>query len=78
MNLFTSILVFVIVWWLVLFTVLPWGAGAGHDAEMGREPGAPERPRLWLKVGVTTLVAMVVWTVIYFVVEAELITLGPG
>jgi len=72
---FTSILTFVIIWWLVLFTVLPWGTQATYDTQMGREPGAPQRPRLWLKVGVTTLITIVLWTVAYFVIEAGWITL---
>lgn len=75
MGWFTSILMFVIIWWLVLFAVLPWGVHATHDAEEGRDPGAPQRPRLWLKVGVTTLVTVVMWTAAYFVIEAELLTL---
>lgn len=74
MNWFTGILVFVIVWWMVLFTVLPWGNRPPDHAEPGHADSAPERPRLWLKALVTTVIAAAIWGVIYWVIAAEIIT----
>lgn len=74
MSLFTGIMVYVIVWWLVLFTVLPFGNRAPEAAEPGHAESAPERPRMWIKAGVTTAMASLIWGMIYWVIEADLIS----
>jgi predicted secreted protein len=77
MSFTSGLVVFVIVWWLVLFTVLPWGIRREENPEAGHEPGAPANPRLWLKAGITTLVACIIWGVIYWAIDADLIHFGP-
>lgn len=67
-------MVFVIVWWMVLFTVLPWGNRPPDRVEAGHADGAPERPRLWLKMAVTTAIAIAVFGLIHWVIEADIIT----
>ncbi len=74
MSLFTGFMVYVIVWWLVLFTTLPFGNRAPDSVEPGQVESAPERPRLWIKVGITTLIATAIWGVIYWVIVNDLIT----
>jgi len=80
MNWTAGVVVFVLVWWCVLFAVLPWGArslqetGAALD---GAEPGAPSQPRLKLKMLVTTGIAAVVWTAIYLIIRFQVIDLTP-
>ncbi len=74
MSLFTGIMVYVIVWWLVLFTVLPFGNRAPATAEPGHAESAPERPRMWIKAAVTTAMASLIWGMIYWVIEADLIS----
>ncbi len=50
MNWFESLVAFIVIWWLVLFMVLPWGVRIPDKAEPGHATSAPVRPRLWLKV----------------------------
>ncbi len=58
MNWFTGLVVYVLIWWTVLFAVLPIGTRPVEDAdEQSGWRGAPERPRILMKVIVTTLVA---------------------
>ena len=73
MGWISGTLVYVIIWWLVLFMVLPWGNRPPDIVEEGHAASAPENPRLWHKVGVTTVIAAVVFTMIYFIAEAGLI-----
>ena len=73
MGLISGTLVYVIIWWLVLFMVLPWGNRPPDVVEDGHASSAPEHPRLWQKVGITTVIAAVIFTIIYFVAEAGLI-----
>ena len=78
MNVLTGIAIFFVVWWIVLFAVLPFGIKRHGDSEPGLEPGAPERPQLWIKAGVTTLIAALVWVMIYLVIDFELIDVRPS
>ncbi|MDF2097183.1 DUF1467 family protein [Aquibaculum arenosum] len=72
MTWLNALVVFICVWWVVLFMVLPWGVRPVENPEPGHEPGAPEKPMLWRKVIATTLLSFVVWGVIYLLVELEL------
>jgi predicted secreted protein len=73
-TLVTGIAVYIVVWWIVLFAVLPWGVRQSDAPQPGHADGAPENPRLWLKAGVTTLIAAVIWAAIYFVVQSDWIS----
>ena len=72
MTLVTGIAVYVVIWWLVLFTVLPWGAQAPDSPEPGHATSAPAKPRLLLKFAVTTVVAGIVFAGLYWVIQADL------
>ncbi len=79
MNLVGGIVVFLVTWWLVLFTVLPWGVSTQaeeDDVVRGTEPGAPSVPALWRKALITTAITMGLWLIIYFVLANHLIDLG--
>lgn len=55
-----------IIWWTLLFAVLPFGVHSQHELNQivpGTEPGAPARPRLGLKLLINTVVAGVLWGV---------------
>jgi predicted secreted protein len=66
MSLSTALASYFIVWWIVLFAVLPWGvrsqAEEGSVSE-GTDPGAPAIPHLWAKLGWTTVVSAIVFGV---------------
>jgi predicted secreted protein len=58
----TAIAIYFLIWWVVLFAVLPWGVRAqGEEGMPGTDPGAPMVPRLRAKLIWTTVVATVVW-----------------
>jgi len=77
MSWISAAAVFVIVWWLVLFMVLPFGARPPDHVEPGHAPSAPARPRLGLKMLITTLIAIGVTAAILWVFESGLISLRP-
>ncbi len=74
MNWFTGVMVYVIVWWLVFFTTLPFGVRPPDRIEPGHDAGAPEKPRLWLKALVSSVIAGVLFAGIYYVIDADLIS----
>ena len=73
MSVFTGILLYVLIWWVVLFMVLPWGARPPENPETGHAPSAPERPMLWRKALVTTVIAAVVWVGAYYVISSDML-----
>lgn len=77
MGWLAGIFVYALLWWLVLFAVLPWGVKRDEHPEQGHDPGAPVQPYLWWKVLATTIVAGIVWVGVYYVIELGLIPLRP-
>ena len=77
MTIFTGIAIYIVTWWIVLFAVLPFGVNRHEDPEPGLDPGAPAQPHLRIKAGITTLIAALVWVVIYLVIDFKVIDLRP-
>ena len=75
MDLFGGAVVFIIVWWLVLFMVLPFGVRPPDEPEPGMADGAPVRPRLGVKMLVTTAIAIAITLGIDWVLDSGLISL---
>jgi predicted secreted protein len=69
--------VFIVVWWLVLFMVLPFGAAPPAEVEPGMADSAPAKPRLMLKMAVTTILAALITALIVWLVDSGLIHLRP-
>ena len=67
-NWVTIIAIYVVVWWLILFMVLPFGVRPPTDEEMepGQEAGAPVKPMLWRKMAITSVIAAVVCVIFYY------------
>jgi len=79
MNWFTGLVLFVIIWWTALFAVLPIGTRpvAKADAKSGWR-GAPERPRMLMKIIITTIVTCFLWTGSYWLIRSEYISFRHG
>lgn len=73
MNWFIGIATYVVIWWLTIFAVLPWGVRPTGKDDPGHAAGAPANPRLLFKAAVTSVVAGVIWLVVYWAVNADLI-----
>ncbi len=64
MNLFSAFVVWLIIWWLVLFIILPIGIrGQAEEGDIveGSEPGAPHTLDIKRKFIQTTVIASVLW-----------------
>ncbi len=72
----TGLAVYALIWWVVLFVVLPWGNRPidSEDIEKGQASSAPKRPRILVKLAANTVVSGLIWLVIYWVMEAGLIS----
>ncbi len=73
----TAIAIYFLIWWIMLFAVLPWGVRAQGEegAAPGTDPGAPTVPRLKAKLLWTTIAAGVVWAICAVLYAKGLVTL---
>jgi len=74
MDWFTGIVVYLLIWWTALFSVLPWGNRATEAPQPGTVESAPARPRLLLKFLVTTVLAAAIWGVVDWLVVNDIIS----
>ena len=72
MNWATGIMVYLVVWWIMLFAVLPLGVRRVENPGPGQDRGAPENPQILRKVVITSLVAAVLWIGFYFLQQADI------
>jgi predicted secreted protein len=78
MSFSTSVAIFFIIWWVVLFTVLPWGIRSqaeSGEVVPGSDPGAPALPKLKSKLVWTTLVAAIVFAAFQVIYRYRLVSL---
>ena len=74
MTWFEGIVAYVIIWWVVIFAVLPFGVQPAPKGDPGYAAGAPANPRLALKAAVTTAVAALIWLGLYAAIRADLVS----
>ena len=64
--------IYLTIWWMVIFAVLPFGVRSQHEeGEMhqGTDPGAPVVARMGWKVLWTTVIATVIFALFYVWME---------
>ena len=79
MGITGSIIVYVMIWWIIFFSVLPVGIQSNKEVFKekieGMDPGAPKNPKIAKKFLITTLITTVIFSVIYYLAKAELLNL---
>jgi|TARA_B100000900_G_scaffold404196_1_gene412238 predicted secreted protein len=74
-----SIIVYVLIWWIIFFSVLPVGIqsnkGRFREKLEGIDPGAPDNPKMARKFLITTIITSIIFIVIYYLVEFDLLNL---
>lgn len=79
MGVATALAIFFLIWWVVLFAVLPWGIKSQHEGDdiaPGTDPGAPNRARIGWKLLWTTVVAAAIYAVGYVVYVEHWVTIA--
>ncbi len=67
----TGIMVYVVLWWLSWFTVLPLKVEVPENVPIGQATSAPSNPRLVWKAGLAALIAAVFWGIIWWLVTYD-------
>ncbi len=79
MSLTFGLALYFIIWWTVLFAVLPFGVrtqGEAGEIVPGTPASAPVAPRLLRTFAITTAVAGAVFGLVYAVLIGEIIDIG--
>ena len=79
MGLTGSIIVYVLIWWIIFFSVLPFGIESNKeifkDSIEGNDPGAPKNPKMAKKFLITTIITSILFIMIYYAVKLNFLNL---
>ena len=76
MDFVSGLVVYILLWWWVFLMSLPFGIKTPDQVETGHATSAPERPMLWRKVTISTAIASVLFSIVYWIIEKGLISLS--
>ena len=65
-------LIYVIIWWIVVFTILPIGIRKQDKVKKGHAEGAPQNPQIVKKFIITSLIAFVLWLLVFFIIKKQI------
>ncbi len=72
MSITGSIVIFVILWWIVFFSLLPIDVNRKRqDIVKGTDPGAPENPKMLKKIILSTLITSLIFIILYLLVKYD-------
>ncbi len=60
MAIFTHVLIFILIWWVLFFIILPLKIKIPHETEIGYAKSAPSKPFLLIKFLLTSLISGVI------------------
>ena len=79
MGITGSIIVYVLIWWIIFFSLLPVGIRSKKEKFKervdGMDPGAPDNPKIGKKFLITTIITSIIFSVIYYLVKLNLLNL---
>ena len=79
MGITGSIIVYVIIWWIIFFSLLPVGIKSNKEVFRekieGIDPGAPKNPKIAKKFLMTTIITTIIFLVIYYLVNIDLLNI---
>ncbi len=74
MSITLAVALYFIIWWTLLFAVLPWGVrtqGETGEVVPGTPASAPSKPRIAWVLGVNTLVSAIVLSLVWAAITFE-------
>ena len=69
-------IIYLIIWWIVFFAILPIDVERHKSIKIdGEDPGSPENPKMLKKFIYCTVITTVLFTVIYLLMKFEYLNL---
>ncbi|PQO24963.1 DUF1467 domain-containing protein [Rhodobacteraceae bacterium WD3A24] len=78
MSITAAIVLFAVVWFMVLFIILPLGLktqGESGDVTPGTPSSAPDEAQIWRKIKLVTLIAVILWAAIGGIILSGIVTM---
>ena len=79
MGITGSIIVYLMIWWIIFFSILPVGIKSNKeifkDRIEGIDPGAPKNPKIAKKFLITTIITSMLFIMIYYLVNKGFLNL---
>jgi predicted secreted protein len=74
MGIVSGLAVFFMIWWTTLFICLPLGREYKGVNPKGSMPGAPTKTNLKRVVIVNTIITVILWLAMYWLIDSDLIS----
>ncbi|WP_440618502.1 DUF1467 family protein [Candidatus Pelagibacter sp. HIMB1493] len=69
-------IIYVIIWWIVFFAILPIDVNRAKIVKIdGEDPGSPENPKMLKKFLYSTGITTVIFIIIYLLIKFEYLNL---
>ena len=70
------VIIYIIIWWIVFFTILPIDVNRQKSIKIdGEDAGSPENPKMLKKFIYCTSITTVIFMIIYFLIKYEYLNL---
>ena len=71
-----SLIIFVLIWWIVFFSLLPIDVDRKHMGNVdGADKGSPENPKIFKKIIYTTIITLIIFIGIFILVKYDYLNL---
>ena len=71
-----SLIIFVLIWWIVFFSLLPIDVDRKHKVNVdGVDKGSPENPKIFKKIIYTTIITLIIFIGIFILVKYDYLNL---
>ena len=76
MNITGLAVIYIIIWWVVFFAILPIDVNRAKIIKVeGEDPGSPENPKMFKKFLYCTGISSVIFSIIYLLIKFEYLNL---
>ena len=76
MSVTGSVVIYIIIWWIVFFAILPIDVNRNKVIKIdGEDPGSPENPKMLKKFLYCTSITTVIFITIYLLIKFEYLNL---
>ena len=76
MNVTGLAIIYIIIWWVVFFAILPIDVNRAKIIKVeGEDPGSPENPKMFKKFLYCTGITSVIFSIIYLLIKFEYLNL---
>ena len=72
MSITGSLIIFVLIWWIIFFSLLPIDVDRKHkEIVEGVDKGSPENPKIIKKIIYTTVITLIIYIGIFMLVKYD-------